>query len=113
MEDVELDVKSLDVDADVQPPTFSSSIPIKSTATSDISSRDDPFAPREGKALLWRGVNMTLVGRSLLAVLRASGTSLFVHCVLIDLCVSHLHHFLSLFHFACSAFWFVSCHPSP
>jgi hypothetical protein len=64
MEDVEFDVESLDVDVDVQPPTFTST-PTKTvpTSTSDISSRDDPFAPREGKTLLWRGVNMTLVGR--------------------------------------------------
>jgi hypothetical protein len=66
LEILELDVESLDIDVDVddQPPTFSST-PTKTvpTTTSDISARDDPFAPREGKTLLWRGVNMTLVGR--------------------------------------------------
>jgi hypothetical protein len=32
-----------------------------SSATVDANSSDDPFADREGKTLLWRGVNMTLV----------------------------------------------------
>lgn len=39
--------------------------PMKRTLTSKKSSMlavsDDPFAPREGKTLLWRNVNMTLV----------------------------------------------------
>jgi hypothetical protein len=26
-----------------------------------LDARDDPFAPREGKTLLWRNINMTLV----------------------------------------------------
>ena len=26
-----------------------------------LTSSDDPFAPREGKTLIWRNVNMTLV----------------------------------------------------
>jgi hypothetical protein len=26
-----------------------------------LDARDDPFAPRDGKTLLWRNINMTLV----------------------------------------------------
>jgi hypothetical protein len=33
----------------------------KKQMSSMISTSDDPFAPREGKTLLWRGINMTLV----------------------------------------------------
>ena len=30
---------------------------------SKLSAHDDPFAPREGKTLVWRDVNMTLAGK--------------------------------------------------
>jgi hypothetical protein len=29
--------------------------------SSTLDNHDDPFAPREGKTLLWKNVNMTLV----------------------------------------------------
>ena len=31
-----------------------------------LDHRDDPFAPRDGKTLTWRNVNMTLVGERML-----------------------------------------------
>lgn len=34
---------------------------VSQTKHSILLSGDDPFAPREGKALLWRNVNMVLV----------------------------------------------------
>ena len=37
--------------------------PTAGTAVHD--SRDDPFAPREGKTLTWRNINMTLVSSKL------------------------------------------------
>ena len=61
--DDDFDVESLDVD-DVlvvdQPNTFSTPSTI-SNATLDANLSDDPFAPQDGKTLLWRGFNMTLV----------------------------------------------------
>jgi hypothetical protein len=58
---------------------MSSEIPTKGDLnhqTSVLDNRDDPFAPREGKTLIWKDVNMTLV----CDVLRkyASFSSLFV-----------------------------------
>lgn len=35
--------------------------PLVSKKSSTLNVSDDPFAPREGKTLLWRNVNMTLV----------------------------------------------------
>jgi hypothetical protein len=34
------------------------------TMMSMLTVSDDPFAPREGKTLLWKNVNMTLVSRA-------------------------------------------------
>jgi hypothetical protein len=34
-----------------------------SKKSSMLAVSDDPFAPREGKTLLWKNVNMTLVSR--------------------------------------------------
>ena len=47
--DVELGVESQDVDKNI------------ARMKSVLSSSDDPFAPRAGKTLLWRNVNMVLV----------------------------------------------------
>jgi hypothetical protein len=113
MEDVEFDVESLDVDTDEQPPTFSSSTPTKTvtTAASDISSRDDPFAPREGKALLWRGVNMTLVGQSsaccLACFCEGVQNVFFVRPLT---CVSHISTTFSLFFVLLAPPFFGLCH---
>jgi hypothetical protein len=61
----DFDVESLDVDSMIMidpEPHHTLSIPNNSnTTTMDVNLSDDPFAPREGKTLLWRGVNMTLV----------------------------------------------------
>ena len=46
----------------IKPPEVS-----KQMSTLDVSA--DPFAPREGKTLTWRNVNMTLVRASLLALM--------------------------------------------
>jgi hypothetical protein len=32
---------------------------------STLNKKDDPFAPRDGKTLLWRNIHMTLVSASL------------------------------------------------
>lgn len=37
---------------------------LTSKKSSVLAASDDPFAPREGKTLLWRNVNMTLVRKS-------------------------------------------------
>ena len=39
---------------------------LKQQRSSDLHLRDDPFAAREGKTLLWRNVNMVLVRLSLM-----------------------------------------------
>ena len=36
---------------------------LMSKKSSMLAVSDDPFAPREGKTLLWKNVNMTLVRR--------------------------------------------------
>ena len=66
LEDIEFDVESVDVDnMDMgmvnKPKLLGKSTKTVASAVSDLTSSDDPFAPREGKTLLWRGVNMTLV----------------------------------------------------
>ena len=33
--------------------------------TTVLDSRDDPFAPREGKTLTWRNISMTLVSSTI------------------------------------------------
>ena len=33
--------------------------------TTVLDSRDDPFAPREGKILTWHNINMTLVSSTI------------------------------------------------
>jgi len=38
--------------------------PLMSKKSSVLAASDDPFAPREGKTLLWRNVNMTLKGKN-------------------------------------------------
>jgi hypothetical protein len=67
----DFDVESLDVDVDLdsmimidQEPHEHSTPNNSNSATLDVNLSDDPFAPREGKTLLWRGVNMTLVRKS-------------------------------------------------
>jgi hypothetical protein len=40
--------------------TMASEIPTKEELTV-LDRQDDPFAPREGKTLIWKDVNMTLV----------------------------------------------------
>ena len=43
-----------DVDVEVAPPM------------DGLSKSDDPFTPREGKTLIWKDINMTLVSQKLL-----------------------------------------------
>ena len=62
-EDVEYAAEQV-VDADTGKPVF----PSTDRTLSVLASRDDPFAPREGKTLAWKNVNMTLVRAILQAV---------------------------------------------
>jgi hypothetical protein len=61
--------------------TMASEIPTKRDLNNQVSvldHQDDPFAPREGKTLIWKDVNMTLV-----CVCYANATSplsFLVHC---------------------------------
>ena len=45
------------VDTDTGKPVLSAN----DRTVSVLASRDDPFAPREGKTLAWKNINMTLV----------------------------------------------------
>jgi hypothetical protein len=60
-------VANTDVEAGVEveepTPSLPSKKPSMRTKGSMLAVSDDPFAAREGKTLLWRNVNMTLVRR--------------------------------------------------
>jgi hypothetical protein len=49
-----------------------------SKQVSTLDPRDDPFAPRDGKALLWRKINMTLVSYTQPALLSFFQTLIFL-----------------------------------
>lgn len=50
-----------DIEEEIAQPTTSTKPRLFSKKSSVLAASDDPFAPREGKTLLWRNVNMTLV----------------------------------------------------
>lgn len=57
----------------------------KSATTANVlDSRDDPFAPREGKTLTWRNINMTLVSPRHQASATAGHTCLCVCVCVVD-----------------------------
>ena len=60
-DDVDVNRKQSDLSAhDDAPAVDADDVDVK-RKQSNLSAHDDPFAPRDGKTLVWKDVNMTLV----------------------------------------------------